>query len=364
MTDELKLTIVAEEDPWIRLIQLALDPSSDPARIAAYAEFFEHDLPDFDGWLQDVRAASASIYPSQVVLVGTQEELRERLPEADVVVVESLRIDAADLALGTRLQVVQKFGTIMRNVDAQACSERGLELLSLRRRANIGCAEHTLAMMLALARKFPRIANRISFEQLQEAGYSPKLWDRRYTGATSGWARVGGLQTLYESTQGIVGMGEIGREQALRSIPFGMRTLYYQRTRLSPEEEATYQVEYASLPDLLAQSDFVSIQLPGNASTENLINAEQLAMMKPGAILVNTSRPLIVNRDALLESLRSGRLGALGLDTLYDVPGRSDDELLGFDNVLLTPWTAAQPRFNALNDLRQLITGLAVKFPA
>jgi lactate dehydrogenase-like 2-hydroxyacid dehydrogenase len=138
-----------------------------------------------------------------------------------------------------------------------------------------------------------------------------------------------------------------------------MRMLYYQRTRMTPEEERYYGVEYASLSSLLAESDHVSIQLPGNASTENLIGAAELAQMKPGAFLINTSRPKIVNREALLDALRTGHLGGLGLDTIYEVPGRPDDEFLGFDNVFLTPWTAAQPRFNALTDLREVITGVA-----
>jgi D-3-phosphoglycerate dehydrogenase len=103
----------------------------------------------------------------------------------------------------------------------------------------------------------------------------------------------------------------------------------------------------------------VSIHLPGNDSTRGLINRERLAQMKPGAVLINISRPQIIDREAVIEALKSGRLGGFALDTLYEVPGRSDDELLAFDNVFLTPWTAAQPRFNALNDLEEMITGLA-----
>jgi len=288
----------------------------------------------------------------------SQEELRAGLAGASAVVVEELEIGAEELSAADGLKVVQKFGMVTRNIDVGACAARSVEVRTLRRRANIGCAEHTLAMLLTLTRKLNRVGGRISLEQLEAAGYSPKVFDPRRT-ANSGWARVSGLRMLHESTLGIVGLGEIGRELALRAAPFGMRTLYYQRHQLPPSEEERLQVTYKPLDDLLQESDWVSIHLPGNDSTRGLIDRGRLARMKAGAILVNISRPQIIDRDAVIEALASGRLGGFALDTLYEVPGRSDDELLGFENVFLTPWTAAQPRFNALNDLEELIEGLA-----
>lgn len=350
--------LVVENDAFLRIIQIVLDPTTSQERVQAFAEFFEHDLPDFNGYIEDVRLASGNVFPAEVRLVDSQEQLLDALPDAQAVVVESLDVGGRELDAGKALKVVQKFGIILRNVDATAVAERGITLRTQRRRANIACAEATLAMMLELAKKYHQIGGLISFEQLRAAGYSPKTWDTRHTG-TSGWARISGIKMLYEATLGIVGMGEIGRELALRALPFGLRMLYYQRTQMTPEEERTYGVEYASLPSLLAESDYVSIQVPGNASTENLLGASELAQMKRGAILINTSRPKIVNREALLDALRSGQLGGLGLDTIYEVPGRPDDEFLGFDNVFMTPWTAAQPRFNALTDLREVITGIA-----
>ncbi len=350
---------VVENDPFLRLIGVALDPATSAERFAAFAAFFEHDLPDFDGWLAMVRERASSLYPAEVRLVDTQEDLLAALPGADVAVVESLEIGTPELDAAPGLRFVQKFGTILRNVDAAVCEARGVGVLTLRRRANIACAEHTLAMMLELGKKFNTIGGLISMEQLRKAGYSPKLWDRNHTAASSGWARISGLKMLYESTLGIIGMGEIGRELALRTKPFGMRQLYYQRTPLSQQDEEFYGVEYASLPDLLGQSDWISVQLPHTASTENLLGRAEMDQIKPGAILINTSRPLIINRDAVLEALRSGRLGGFALDTPYELPGKPDDPFLSFDNVFLTPWTAAQPRFNALNDLRDLMTGLA-----
>ena len=257
-----------------------------------------------------------------------------------------------------QLRVVQKYGALTRNVDLAACAERGVPVRTLRRRANISCAEHAIALMLTLARKLHRVGGLISVEQLTEAGYAPTDFDRRHT-AGSGWARISGLGVLYESTLGIIGLGEIGTEIALRAFAFGMRVLYYQRTRLPEAEERLWNAEYVPLNELLERSDWVVPQLPASPSTHHLIGWDQLARMKPGACLVNVSRAEVVDREALLAALATGHLGGFGLDPQYEEPGRPDDPLLRFDNVVLTPHTAAQPRFNALKDIAEMIVGLA-----
>ena len=94
-------------------------------------------------------------------------------------------------------------------------------------------------------------------------------------------------------------------------------------------------------------------------ATRHFIDAARLALMKPGACLINVSRADVVERNALLEALRSGHLGGFALDPLYEEPGRQDDELLAFDNVILTPHMAGSPRSNGLRDIEELITGLA-----
>ncbi len=350
--------IVVEDDPFTRIIAVVLDPSTSAERMKAFTDFFAHDEPDFEGWCISVRQASSKLYPAEVRLAANEEELPSLLDGAGVLVVESFAVDEGVLAAAAKLSVVQKYGTITDRIDMSACAERGVRVLTLWRRANIACAEQSMALMLTLAKRLHEIQGLISLEQLQAAGFSPTTYDRRHT-ANSGWARISGLKMLYESTLGIVGLGEIGRELALRAVPFGMRVLYYQRHQLSPAEEGRYGVEYAPLEFLLSQSDWVSVQLPITPATRDFFNHERLAMMKPGACLINTARAEIVQREALIEALSTGRLGGFALDPLYEEPGRADDELLGFDNVLLTPHTGAQPRFNALNDLRDLIVGLA-----
>ena len=117
------------------------------------------------------------------------------------------------------------------------------------------------------------------------------------------------------------------------------------------------------LVTLLETCDWVVICLPGNAQTRHLFDASRLAQMRPGARLINISRAEIVERAALLAALRTGQLGGFALDPLYEAPGRDDDELLQFDNVLLTPHIAAQSRFNALDDIAEPITGLEEALP-
>jgi phosphoglycerate dehydrogenase-like enzyme len=349
--------IVVEDDVFTRLIQVVLDPRTPAARIEAFREFMAHDEPDFLGWCERVRAAVPALVPSEVRLVGTQAELHAALPDATSVVVESLAIGRAELDAGPRLRLVQKFGTVLRNIDVDACAARGVAVRTQRRRANIACAEWVIMTMLALSRKLIPIAGRISPELLAQAGYRAKTFAGEHT-ARNNWGRIPGLHVLYESTLGLIGFGEIGREIALRAAAFGMRVLYAQRSPAAPDDERAFGVRYAEVDALLEQSDYVSIQLPFNDSTANFLNRPRMERLKPGACLINVARAGLIERDALLDVLRSGRLGGFALDPLYEAPGRSGDELLAFENVILTPHIAAQPRFNALADLAEIITAL------
>jgi phosphoglycerate dehydrogenase-like enzyme len=353
--------LVVEDDVFLRLIGVILDPASSAERRAAFADFFAHDEPDFEGYCARVRTRAAALDPADVRLIDTTEALRANLAEADALVLESLPLSAAEIAAAPRLKAVQKYGIGLRQIDAEVLAARRIKLLTLRRRANIACAEHAIGLMLAQAKMTTRLAGRISVEALAEAGYRYQPFDRRHT-PNSNWARIPGVRMLHGATLGIVGLGEIGREIAQRAAAFGMRVIYTQRRRLAEAEERALGVIYAPLAELLAVSDWVIPQLPGGATLRHLIGGAELARMKPGACIVNVSRPDVIDRAALLEALRSGRLGGFALDPQYEAPGRSDDELLAFDNVILTPHIAAQPRFNALDDIEDLIVGLAKEF--
>jgi phosphoglycerate dehydrogenase-like enzyme len=353
-----KPVLVVEDDVWARLIGVVLDPTTSRERWRAFADFMSPDVPDFRGWCDNVQKAAGSLYPSDVRLVSGKTELHDNLEPAEAIVTESLTIDDEELALAPRLKVVHKYGTIFRNIDVAACAARGVKVLGVRRRANIACAEHAFALMLALARQIADLNGLISVDRLpgSQRPYTP--FDRRHTPGAN-WGRFSGMRTLNGSTIGVIGLGEIGREIAQRAAAFGMTALYFQRTRLPQTDEERLGVSYRTVEALLAHSDWVIPQLPLDGSTLRFLDGERLALMKPGACIVNVSRAEVIDRVALLEALRSGPLGGLALDSLYEEPGRSDDELLSFDNVILTPHMAGSPRTNGLKDIEDVIAGIA-----
>jgi phosphoglycerate dehydrogenase-like enzyme len=353
-----KPILIVEDDVWTRLIAVVLDPTISSERWTAFADFMSPDLPDFHAWCDDVKTAAKSLYPSEVRLVKSQGELLSNLEAAEAIVTESLRIGPEELASAPSLKVVHKYGAILRNIDVASCASRGIRVLAVRRRANISCAEHAFALMLMLARRMGHLNGLISVEQITAGGRSYKPFDTRHTPGAN-WGRFSGMRSLNGSTLGIIGLGEIGREIAKRAAAFGMTTHYFQRTKLSQDEERVLNVSYRPLDRLLATSDWIIPQLPLDASTLGIIDRERLRLVKPGACIVNVSRAELINRDALLEALRSGHLGGFALDPLYEEPGRPDDELLSFENVVLTPHMAGSPRFNGLQDIEDVIVGLA-----
>jgi phosphoglycerate dehydrogenase-like enzyme len=356
-----RLKFVVENDSFLRLIQAVLDPNAPAERIAAFSHFCAHDLPDFAGWCEKVRSQAQNLYPTDVRLVDDESELLANVPGARALVVESLAVGEREIAAaGGTLRVVQKYGVTTPRIDRPACERAGIQVLTLRRRANISTAEQALTLMLALARQLNQNANLISEKQLRAAGYVPTRYERAHT-PNGNWARITGLVTLYQRQLGIIGLGEIGRELALRAAALEMHIVYTQRNRLPAEVEQQYRATYCSLDELLATSDCVSMHLPRANETRNFIGARELAIIKPGALLINVSQPHQVDRHALREALASGRLGGFGLDTFYDEPGDADDPLLKFRNVIISPHLGGSPRFNSLDDIEELVANLARK---
>lgn len=358
-----KPLIVVEDDPFLRLYKVILDPDCPTGMLTAFADFMAHDAPAFLTWCENLREAVPGLWPARIAIVETPEEFRAHLPEADVAVVEGWPFGTDEIARAPRLKAVQKYGALTRGIDTTTCAERGIAVLTIRRRANLACAEHAFGLMLGLARKIRTYGNVLSPRQLSEQGHTLTPYDRRYT-PNGNWARIPGLASLHGSTLGIIGLGEIGREIATRARAFEMRVAYHQRTRLAAAEEEALGVAWLPLDDLLAASDWIVPQLPTTPHTRHLLDAARLAHCKPGAIIVNVSRPDVVERAALIDALRAGRLGGLGLDPPYESPGRDGDELTKLDNVIVTPHFAGSPRQNALADFEEMIMRLAKEITA
>jgi phosphoglycerate dehydrogenase-like enzyme len=348
--------IVVEDDPFTRLISVALDPDCCEDRRAAFSDFMAHDEPNFSGWIDRLRQQVASIFPSEVHLVTSEQEMRSSLVDCHALVVESFRVTEEDLACARQLAVIQKFGATLRNIDVAACRDRGVRVVTLRRLANIACAEHAFALLLGLARRLNQLDGLVTKEQLRANGHVFRPFDRRHTPGGN-FGRFDRLKSLHGSTIGIIGLGEIGREIALRAHAFEMRVLYHQRTAVA--DAADFNASYVPLRQLLAESDWIIPQIPGTASTFGIIGRDELAAIKPGASIVNISDPRLVDRRALLDALAVGRLGGFALDPLYSEPMKEGDELLSFSNVILSPHLAGSPRQNALKDFEQLIITLA-----
>ena len=223
-------------------------------------------------------------------------------PDGAVAVVTdpSIRVDADFLdAGGGMLRVVANFGVGYDNIDLDAARERGVTVTNTPGVLTGATAELAVALMLAAAR---RIAEADAMVRRGE------------------WARSGADELLGRdlvgATVGLVGFGRIARRVAKLLRGFDVRLLVTSRSNgaRSPGPERL------ELPDLLAASDFVSVHVPLTAETKHLIDAEALATMKRGAILVNTSRGAVVDTTALMDALRSGQLGAVGLDVYEDEP--------------------------------------------
>ena len=351
--------IVAEDDVIIRASQVILDPNTDPERFAAIAEYYSVDVPDFDVWVESIRSSSGNLFPANFEMVSDVESFRAALPNADGAIIESLPLGIRELELAANLKVVQKFGVDTRNIDLKACAKRNVAVRTLRRRVNIAVAEHAITLMLGLAKKLCLINHRIDEESLVDVGFKPQMYDRRHAAAAN-WGHVNGLSTLNGSTVGCIGLGEIGRETASRLTAFGAKILYYQRNPLPKElEDSLGGAKYCTLPELLSESDYVSIHIPLNASTRALIGKKEFRLLKDGAFLVNISRADIIDRNALMDALKSDRLGGVALDVHYEEPSPPNEPLKSFSQTILTPHTAVGGRDNATADMEELISNLS-----
>ena len=255
------------------------------------------------------------------------EELRRKLADAEGALINIMdRVDAALLDAAPNLRVISQLAAGLDNVDILECTKRGILLGSTPGILSKAVADHAFALLLS-GRPACRRERQVGARQQLGAGLPSKL--------------LAG-QRGSEQHPGHRGPGQIGLEMARRAQGFDMRLLYHSRNR-RPEAEAQYGLTYASLDDLLAESDFVSLHCPLTPETRHLIDADALRRMKNTAILVNISRGPVVDTDAIVIALREGWIGGAALDVVDPEPIPDDHPLLFMDNVTITP-TSAAPR--------------------
>ena len=218
-----------------------------------------------------------------------------------------------------KLKVISNFGVGVDHIDLAAAQERGIPVGNTPNVLDGATADMTFALMLAAGR------NVVSGDRFARSAeftfYDPSFM-------------LG--QEIHSATLGIVGMGNIGLAVARRALAFDMEVIYHNRNR-RPEAEAELGVRYAPLDELLAQADFVALNMPLTAETRNMIGARELGLMKPTAVLVNAARGGVVDHDALVEALRQQRIFAAGLDVTEPEPLPRNHPLLSMDNVVVMP---------------------------
>jgi D-3-phosphoglycerate dehydrogenase / 2-oxoglutarate reductase len=246
----------------------------------------------------------------------TPEAVERQLKKADALLVNVTPVDAKLLDRAPQCRVVVTYGVGYDHIDLDEARRRRVVAANVPDYCTDEVADHTMALLLALARQI------VPGHELVRTG---------------GWGvqALGTVRRISGRTLGLVGLGRTGRAVATRAKSLGLRVIAYDPQVTWGGEAATM---VASLRDLLREADFVSLHAPLRRETARLINDQALALMKPGSILINTSRGGLVDTDALLRALDRGPLAAAGLDVFEEEP--PPEALLGRPNLLLSPHSA------------------------
>ncbi|MDI3270006.1 MAG: hydroxyacid dehydrogenase [Bacillota bacterium] len=255
-----------------------------------------------------------------------QREWKEALQAADALLVRNrTRVDGQLLALAPRLRWVVRLGSGEDNVDRSLLSQKGVELYVPKGANAVGVAEYVLSALFHFARPLQEVSKRVKMGE----------WRRDLH---QGWE-------LYGKTLGILGLGETGMRVALRARSLGMRVVAWAPTKPSHSFLfAEFSVAPRELREVLQESDFLSLHLPLLPETERLLDEKAFALMKRGAVLINTARGGLVDEEALRVALAQGHLGGAVLDVRAKEPPLFPDPLASFPQVLLTPHLAGHTK--------------------
>lgn len=263
-----------------------------------------HEIPT--GW-EIVHFGNGDYKPEDLTATGAQAVLIDPMLPLNGKTIERMK----------ELKIIQSFGVGYNQIDLQAADAAGVYVCNNAGVNAAAVAEQTILQMLAVLRKY---------HEAEVMTYSARQ------GEFKGRCFAQGLKELGECKVGLVGLGAIGKETAVRLAAFGCRVCYYKPHRLP--EPNPWQAAYSGLDELLASCDIVSLHLPVNAETVNIINDQTIGRMKDGAILINTSRGELVDQEAVCRALENGKLGGFGADTLAPEPVQSDNPIINLPEEL------------------------------
>jgi len=267
-------------------------------------------------------------------------EFAKELKNVDAVLCgNDLRVNDAMLDMAPRLKAIAKMGAGLDTVDINAASSHGVIVFNTPGVNNQAVADHTFALILCLARKIIYCDNSLR----------DKRWEH---------TKIMGIE-IWQKTLGLIGLGAIGRCVALRAKGFQMKVVAYDP--FWPKEFAVEQgIEKMEMDDLLKISDVVSLHLPLTPENKGMINEKKLRTMKPMALLINAARGGIVNEDDLYNALKNNVIAGAGIDVFENEPP-TNSPLLGLDNVVLTPHTAAFTH-DALNNMSVSVVDQLIEY--
>jgi D-3-phosphoglycerate dehydrogenase len=251
----------------------------------------------------------------------THDELAKLIPDyAGLIVRSNSVVDAAIIGGASRLRVIGRAGTGVDNIDVAAATRRGIVVMNAAEGNTITTAEHTFAMLMALARQIPQATG--SMKQSK--------WEKK---------RFLGVE-LMGKTLGVIGLGRIGRAVAERASCFGMTVLGYD-PYFTKDAASKMAIEMISLDDLLMAADFITVHTPLTDETRAMINAASIEKMKSGVRIINCARGGLVDEAALAAAIRSGKVAGAALDVFEQEPVLPDNPLLRLEQVILTPHLGA-----------------------
>jgi len=257
--------------------------------------------------------------PGWNVVLATKDNLNAEMADADALIVRSAtKVTPELLELAPKLRAVGRAGVGVDNIDLEAATKRGVLVMSTPGGNAVSVAEHTFALLLALARQVPRLDKAIH--------------EGRWEKSSAAGTEVRG------KTLGLIGLGRIGTEVAVRAEAFDMRVLAYDPF-ISEAAAREVSVELVPLDILLAESDFVSLHTALSPATQNLINSSTIAKMKKGARVINAARGELIDEAALADALKSGQLAGAAVDVFAEEPPKNSP-LIGLSNFIATPHVA------------------------